>query len=492
MRIEMKEDKMEQPVSEWTTQQVADWLHSEKFDKSLQQQFVEHKIDGIVLMHMTEHDLRSEPLRLKHLGDIKRLSVLLRSLQHRKVSFRKRDSTIRPVGGASANPHLIYHTSDNDSDEAASEDSEAYAFTSTHTMSGGGSDSGGNTASSWSVHKAFKFLPELRYISPEEREAKTAMLAKLSVSLLFAMLAIFCTALTMVVVHDRLPDPTSYPPLPDIVLDNVPLMTWAFKMSEAMCVIMVVMLLVILATHTHRAVILRRLFAIFGTVFILRCVTMFVTSLSVPGTHLSQGCMEMRNIPDTFESKLARAFDIAKGLGTSLAGVQTCGDYMFSGHSSVLTLLNFFITEYTPQEMKGLHLVTWSLNLFGMFFVLASHEHYSIDVFVAFYISSRLFLYYHSLANIQHAIKPSEREKVATWFPLFQYLESNMEGIVPNVYEYPWVPIFSLFRFRRNTYDNNDNDGDNAADNNSKALKRKKVKKRKPADVLIRKLPTDN
>ena len=59
----------------------------------------------------------------------------------------------------------------------------------------------------------------------------------------------------------------------------------------------------------------------------------------------------------------------------------------------------FIVSEYTPSRWYPLHTATWVANLFGIFFILAAHEHYSIDVFVAFYISSRLFLYYHSLAN---------------------------------------------------------------------------------------------
>jgi PAP2 superfamily C-terminal len=72
--------------------------------------------------------------------------------------------------------------------------------------------------------------------------------------------------------------------------------------------------------------------------------------------------------------------------------------------------------------------------MFGIFFILAAHEHYSIDVFIAFYISSRLFLYYHTLANNQ-ALMSHDSKRTRIWFPLFSYFESSVEGIIPNAYD---------------------------------------------------------
>ncbi len=88
----------------------------------------------------------------------------------------------------------------------------------------------------------------------------------------------------------------------------------------------------------------------------------------------------------------------------------------------------------TPPHTYFLHTTTWLLNMFGIFWILAAHEHYSIDVFIAFYISSRLFLYYHTLANNQ-ALWSQDSRRTRVWFPLFSYFEENVVEIIPNKYD---------------------------------------------------------
>ena len=102
-----------------------------------------------------------------------------------------------------------------------------------------------------------------------------------------------------------------------------------------------------------------------------------------------------------------------------------------------LFILMLFLITDTPIKLYFIHTVSWVLNLFGIFFILAAHEHYSIDVFIAFYISTRLFLYYHTLAN-NKTLYQGDRKRTRIWFPLFYFFESGVRGRVPNYFESPF------------------------------------------------------
>jgi hypothetical protein len=91
--------------------------------------------------------------------------------------------------------------------------------------------------------------------------------------------------------------------------------------------------------------------ALGGTIFLLRSITMLITSLSVPGAHIQ--CESKRY--GSFINKIKGAWNIAIHGGLSVHGIRTCGDYMFSGHTVWLTMATHFICEYTPYTLNFLH-----------------------------------------------------------------------------------------------------------------------------------------
>ena len=125
-------------------------------------------------------------------------------------------------------------------------------------------------------------------ISPLEEEIKNAIISegfRTAISVLYAFTVFLMASFVLAVVHDRLPDANSYPPLPDVFLENIPVIPGSFAICEICASVMMFFWILILIFHKHRLVVLRRSCAISGTIFLLRCFTMYVTSLSVPAKH---------------------------------------------------------------------------------------------------------------------------------------------------------------------------------------------------------------
>ncbi|KAJ8795067.1 hypothetical protein J1605_018654 [Eschrichtius robustus] len=385
-------------IRRWTTKHVAVWLKDEGFFEYVDILCNKHRLDGITLLTLTEYDLRSPPLEIKVLGDIKRLMLSVRKLQKIHIDVLEEMgynsdspmSSMSPfISALQSAEWLCNGEPSHDCDGPITDlNSDQYQYV-----------NGKNKHS-------------IRRLDPEYW--------KTILSCIYVFIVFGFTSFIMVIVHERVPDMQTYPPLPDIFLDRCLRYFGLFSSDLSPFLVTV-----------HRSILLRRLCSLMGTVFLLRCFTMFVTSLSVPGQHLQ--CTG--KVYGSVWEKLHRAFAIWSGFGMTLTGVHTCGDYMFSGHTVVLTMLNFFVTEYTPRSWNFLHTLSWVLNLFGIFFILAAHEHYSIDVFIAFYITTRLFLYYHTLANTR-AYQQSRRARI--WFPMFSFFECNVNGTVPNEYCWPF------------------------------------------------------
>jgi len=387
----------------------------------------ENLVDGQTLLMLQEEDLRRPPLELVTLADIKHFLYNLNSLRATELQNLSK-STKLSLGMNKSNSHHSEMLSM--SRESTSSDSESELYSPPHQQ----------------VNGFMSSLPPSALCttcSPQPRATKVSMSSRLeperwkfALAVLYGLFVSWLTAFTMTIVHDRVPDMNKYPPLPDLILDNIPHISWAFEMSEITGMTLLVIWLTVLFFHKHRFILARRFFSIAGTIFLLRCVTMLITSLSVPGVHL-----DCKPSPyGTWAKRLHAAYVIWSGAGMSIQGVRTCGDYIFSGHTVSLTLLNFFITEYTSRRIYFLHTFTWVCNCFGVFFILAAHEHYSIDVFIAFYITSRLFLYYHTLVNNRALFRSHQgMDAKRTWFyfPLFSFFEQNIDGKIPNEFAFP-------------------------------------------------------
>ncbi|CRK96351.1 CLUMA_CG009768, isoform A [Clunio marinus] len=413
--------KMNSSILNHSVDEVYLFLKNQKVSETILNAIRSEKIDGKSLLILNERDI----YRLEHkyhllMGDMKRFTLVVNKIQQ-----QNRQCLIY-LGILDNQNNLITNLlSHNVSTNANYSHPHASLFNPAESQIDRISPANSVDGSSSGRQYATCIQPEF---------------FKTTISLGYAFLVTWITAFVMVVVHERVPDSKRYPPLPDIFLDNVPHIGWAFWACEVTGAVLFAIWVCVLVFHKYRIILLRRFFALGGTVFLLRCFTMLITSLSVPGTHLECRASDFKfddgdslGLFEMLEKRVSRAYTIWSGLGMSIKGVRTCGDYMFSGHTVALTLLNFFITEYTPRNLYFLHTTTWLLNMFGIFFILAAHEHYSIDVFIAFYIASRLFLYYHTLANNQ-ALMSHDSNRTRIWFPLFSYFESSVDGIIPNDY----------------------------------------------------------
>ena len=121
----------------------------------------------------------------------------------------------------------------------------------------------------------------------------------------------------------------------------------------------------------------------------------------------------------------------------------------------------------SPKRCLPLHWFTAVMAFIGVIMVLVAHGHYTVDVLIAYYVTTRLWYIYHTLANNNYLkvslflmnmkrMKPFNVLKWIIrnffyfqqhgpnnflarlwWFPLFKYFEKNIGGPVPRQYDWP-------------------------------------------------------
>lgn len=198
-------------VSTWTCDQVARWLQEEGFEEYVELMCSRHRLDGLSLLALTEADLRGPPLSLAVLGDIKRLTVALCRLQKQNQPQLEELGLWPPVTPPAGLP-LCAVKSEWSCGAAARRGLGGDRLCNGTELRLRSSDGSGAALLCQTHSNGRCEQPLAGRLDPE--------VWKTVLSSIYVFLVCGFTSFVMVIVHERVPDMRTYPPLPDIFLDR--------------------------------------------------------------------------------------------------------------------------------------------------------------------------------------------------------------------------------------------------------------------------------
>ena len=83
-------------------------------------------------------------------------------------------------------------------------------------------------------------------------------------------------------------------------------------------------------------------------------------------------------------------------------------------------ILHIFISSDSPRRFVLLHWVSFLTSLCGVVFLLLARGHYTIDVILAYYVTTRLWWSYHTLAHNNTLRTSGDHNLIANecwWYP---------------------------------------------------------------------------
>ena len=266
---------------------------------------------------------------------------------------------------------------------------------------------------------------------------------KTFVAAVFLFMAFVATTASLAFVHDRVP--FHYDPLPDVILDNVKYQPWGLDASEIMLMILVWTTVLITIFHKHRFIVYRRIFLIGGLHYFYRAITMALTVLPVADKAYREDiCQPQSNQTSAFVMG-QRVLKLISGMGLAINGKHVyCGDYIYSGHTMSLVMAYLIIKEYSPRRWILLHYGAMVIAIAGVVTLLCARGHYSIDVIVAYWITTRIWWIFHTLAknpNLKEVDGFGRNDnnylKNLWWWYIFRWFECNVPVMVPHRYNWP-------------------------------------------------------
>eukprot|EP00092_Neocalanus_flemingeri_P013675 GFUD01014748.1.p1 GENE.GFUD01014748.1~~GFUD01014748.1.p1 ORF type:complete len:336 (-),score=120.53 GFUD01014748.1:44-1051(-) len=291
------------------------------------------------------------------------------------------------------------------------------------------------------VYNEGRDTPILPIVQAQEDEEKLEFsneIWKTCLTFLFLLSGMVATTVSLIITNESVPED---PSLPDAVLDQVTYWPAGVVVSETIMALAMLTAFITVMMHKHRIIILRRIFFIVGLMYFYRAITMSITVLPKPDQHWQ--CPK-QNTTLTMQEVWSKLTRVARDGGISLGDKQQfCGDYIFSGHTMVLIIAYLIVKQYSPDGFYLLHWFSYFLFLTGISALLLGHGHYSIDVLLGYWVTTRVWAMYHTLSNTS-MLKTRDRNNTLQtlwWWRVFIFLEVNVPGPLPQQYSFP-VPGF--------------------------------------------------
>ena len=111
------------------------------------------------------------------------------------------------------------------------------------------------------------------------------------------------------------------------------------------------------------------------------------------------------------------------------------------------------VLEYSPRKWFLLHYTFFCTSALGIFFLLLDRGHYSVDCIVAYWITTRCWWMFHTMANTEvmkaeinsnnnnflgiNNSNNSNYIKRAWWWHIFCYFERNVPHNLPHKFSLP-------------------------------------------------------
>ncbi|KAM7162940.1 phosphatidylcholine:ceramide cholinephosphotransferase 2-like [Macrochelys suwanniensis] len=258
---------------------------------------------------------------------------------------------------------------------------------------------------------------------------------KTFVMLLYAGCSLLLSSSVVVFVNNWSSAKYVISPFPDLISTYVGHADWAFKASEVSSLMLLILWSIQWFLLRYKSIVGRRFLFIIGTLHLYRTLTIYVTVLTVPSPDIT--CEEK---PDgDWKLLLKQTLKLVSTGGFFQRSPRFCSDSVHSGHAASLILTYMFIKAYSPGKFWVYHLLCWFLCATGVASVMFTHTTLLLDVIAAYFVTTRVFWWYHTLANNQCLKIPSHHNYLSKvwWFRIFEFCEERVMGTVPLSYSWP-------------------------------------------------------